>query len=204
MDIFSHKALLKLPRNNGNSNNNNGYLHIGPGLTSLLDKYQECPSTSASDGIASKRVSNNSEQLEEGIVDQEAGRVRKSKQDSTFPKRSHQQQQQDCSTARQRWSAELSPCLAKLLKAAQGLLKTLRLVHGVQRLKEELPRSATSHTLQHRRDVCFSQAVNADYFFGRPEPLAARLIVEKIVPQKYGLYRPSLTHLTPSKPVCQS
>jgi hypothetical protein len=60
----------------------------------------------------------------------------------------------------QKWCTELSPCLSKLLSAAQALIKTLRLVHGVQRLQEELPRSATAHSIQHRRDVCFSQAVN--------------------------------------------
>lgn len=57
------------------------------------------------------------------------------------------------------WIADLTPCLNKLLNAAQGVVKTLRISHGIQRLKEELPRSATAHTLQHRRDVCFSQAV---------------------------------------------
>lgn len=54
----------------------------------------------------------------------------------------------------------LTPCLSKLAKASQSLLKTLHLVHGVQRLNEEQPRSAIAHSLQHRRDVCFSQAVN--------------------------------------------
>lgn len=62
----------------------------------------------------------------------------------------------------QTWISELTPCLKKLLTAAQGLVKTLRLVHGVLRLREELPRSATAHSLQHRRDVCFSQAVSSD------------------------------------------
>lgn len=59
----------------------------------------------------------------------------------------------------QEWVTELTPCLNKLLTAAQAVVKTLRVAHGIHRLREELPHSATAHTLQHRRDVCFSQAV---------------------------------------------
>ena len=57
------------------------------------------------------------------------------------------------------WAEELTPCLTQLLASLRRLVRTLRLVHAVQRLKQEPPRSATAHSLQHRRDVCFSQAV---------------------------------------------
>lgn len=61
--------------------------------------------------------------------------------------------------SQQEWVTELTPCLNKLLTAAQAVVKTLRISHGIHRLREEMLRSATAHTLQHRRDVCFSQAV---------------------------------------------
>ncbi len=63
-----------------------------------------------------------------------------------------------------KWVTELSPCVSKLISAAQSVVKTLRLAHGIQRLREELPRSAMAHALQHRRDVCFSQAVSLSSF----------------------------------------
>lgn len=61
----------------------------------------------------------------------------------------------------EKWVQELSPCLGKLVTASQNLTKTLHLVHAIQRLKEEAPRSAVAYSLQHRRDVCFSQALTA-------------------------------------------
>ena len=109
-----------------------------PGLAALLDKYEE---RLYADGS-----------LMEGVdyLDKDSG----DQQTSALEENPVQIEKK-----KQKWVAELSPCLSKLLSAAQSVVKTLRLVHGVLRLREELPRSATAHALQHRRDVCFSQAV---------------------------------------------
>ncbi|EFX86646.1 hypothetical protein DAPPUDRAFT_307906 [Daphnia pulex] len=112
--------------------NNNSQLEQAPGLASLLDKYEGRLYSDSADSV-NKNVENQND----------------STMDSANTEKSNQ-----------KWCTELSPCLSKLLSAAQALIKTLRLVHGVQRLQEELPRSATAHSIQHRRDVCFSQAVN--------------------------------------------
>jgi hypothetical protein len=108
--------------------NNNSQLEQAPGLASLLDKYEGRLYTDSADSV-NKNVENQND----------------STMDSANTEKSNQ-----------KWCTELSPCLSKLLSAAQALIKTLRLVHGVQRLQEELPRSATAHSIQHRRDVCFS------------------------------------------------
>lgn len=110
-----------------------------PGLCSLLDKYGSRLYTDSTDSLNDNT---------EGHDD--------------FPKISVSVTKKTSA----KWTTELSPCLSKLLSAAQGLVKTLRLVHGIQRLREELPRSATAHSIQHRRDVCFSQAVIGSQFFG--------------------------------------
>lgn len=112
--------------------NNNGQLENCPGLVSLLDKYEERLYADSSDGSHQQVESKN-------VTDDE--RPRKE-------------------TNNRKWMAEISPCLSKLVSASQALVKTLRLVHGVLRLREELPRSASAHSLQHRRDVCFAQAVS--------------------------------------------
>ena len=107
-------------------------------MAALLDKYEE---RLYADGSLMEGV----DYLDKGSGDQ---------QTSTLEENPAQIEKK-----KQKWVAELSPCLSKLLSAAQSVVKTLRLVHGVLRLREELPRSATAHALQHRRDVCFSQAV---------------------------------------------
>jgi hypothetical protein len=112
--------------------NNNSQLEQAPGLASLLDKYE------------GRLYSESADSVNKNVEDQND-----SAENSSNTEKSNQ-----------KWITELSPCLSKLLSAAQALIKTLRLVHGVQRLQEELPRSATAHSIQHRRDVCFSQAVN--------------------------------------------
>jgi hypothetical protein len=114
--------------------NNNSQLEQAPGLASLLDKYE------------GRLYSESADSVNKNVDDQND--LAESTDSSNTDKNN------------QKWITELSPCLSKLLSAAQALIKTLRLVHGVQRLQEELPRSATAHALQHRRDVCFSQAVN--------------------------------------------
>ena len=125
--------MLKL--HNRSSGNNNSQLEYAPGLAALLDKYEERLYT---DGLV------------EGVDYLDSG-----DRHSSTMEESHAQIEKK----KQKWAAELAPCLSKLISAAQSVVKTLRLVHGVQRLREELPRSATAHALQHRRDVCFSQAV---------------------------------------------
>lgn len=113
--------------------NNNSQLEQAPGLVSLLDKYED------------RLYADSTDSVNQSLEDQSS-----LAQDSLSRKEKNNQ----------KWTSELSPCLSKLLSAAQALVKTVHLVHGLQRLREELPRSATAHSLQHRRDVCFSQAVN--------------------------------------------
>ncbi|XP_046648953.1 inositol polyphosphate-4-phosphatase type I A-like isoform X2 [Daphnia pulicaria] len=130
--------------------NNNSQLEQAPGLASLLDKYEGRLYTDSVDSV-NKNVENQND----------------STMDSANTEKSNQ-----------KWCTELSPCLSKLLSAAQALIKTLRLVHGVQRLQEELPRSATAHSIQHRRDVCFSQALTAALTI-----LVARLCCNPVDPE---------------------
>lgn len=124
--------LLKL-KTKTRTSNNNSQLEQAPCLVSLLDKYEDRLYVDSADSV-NQTVDDQSSLAEDGL----------SRNEKT----------------NQKWSTELSPCLSKLLSAAQELVKTVHLVHGIQRLREELPRSATAHSLQHRRDVCFSQAVN--------------------------------------------
>ncbi len=112
--------------------NNNSQLEQAPSLAALLDKYEERLYSESNDST------NQDTQDQTALAENNLSKNEKNNQ---------------------KWVAELSPCLCKLISAAQALVKTLRLIHGVQRLREELPRSATAHSLQHRRDVCFSQAV---------------------------------------------
>lgn len=112
--------------------NNNSQLEQAPGFASLLEKYE------------GRLYSDSVDSINQNVEDENATEENRSSNTEHAEK----------------WVADLSPCLSKLLSAAQTLVKTLRLVHGVQRLQEELPRSATAHSVQHRRDVCFSQAVS--------------------------------------------
>ncbi|XP_057375635.1 inositol polyphosphate-4-phosphatase type I A-like isoform X2 [Daphnia carinata] len=130
--------------------NNNSQLEQAPGFASLLEKYQGRLYSDSVDSI-NQDVEN---------------------QNSTEENRSSNTDHAE------KWVADLSPCLSKLLSAAQTLVKTLRLVHGVQRLQEELPRSATAHSVQHRRDVCFSQALTAALTL-----LVARLCCNPVDPE---------------------
>ena len=114
------------------ASNNNSQLEQAPSLVALLGKYEE--------RLYSESTDNSNQDTEDQNTLAENNLSKNEKNN-------------------RKWIAELSPCLSKLISAAQALVKTLRLIHGVQRLKEELPRSATAHSLQHRRDVCFSQAV---------------------------------------------
>ena len=62
------------------------------------------------------------------------------------------------------WAAELRPSMRKLRQAMDGLLKTARLMHSVQRLQQDMKRTSMTLSTMYRRDVCFSQAVNCtDY-----------------------------------------
>ena len=101
--------------------NNNSQLEQAPGLASLLDKYE------------GRLYSESVDSVNKNVEDQND-----SAENSSNTEKNNQ-----------KWITELSPCLSKLLSAAQALIKTLRLVHGVQRLQEELPRSATAHSIQH-------------------------------------------------------
>ncbi|XP_055680609.1 inositol polyphosphate-4-phosphatase type I A isoform X2 [Lutzomyia longipalpis] len=59
------------------------------------------------------------------------------------------------------WTSELRPSMRKLRQAMDGLLKTARLIHSVQRLQQDMKRTTTTLNIMYRRDVCFSQALTA-------------------------------------------
>lgn len=58
------------------------------------------------------------------------------------------------------WASELRPSMRKLRHAMDGLLKTARLMHSVQRLQQDMKKTSQTLATMYRRDVCFSQAVN--------------------------------------------
>lgn len=58
------------------------------------------------------------------------------------------------------WASELRPSMKKLRGAMDGLLKTARLIHSVQRLHQDTKKITSNLSIMYRRDVCFSQAVN--------------------------------------------
>lgn len=58
------------------------------------------------------------------------------------------------------WASELRPSMRKLRQAMDGLLKTARLMHSVQRLQQDMQRTSATLSTMYRRDVCFSQAVS--------------------------------------------
>lgn len=60
------------------------------------------------------------------------------------------------------WASELRPSMRKLRQAMDGLLKTARLMHSVQRLQQDMRRTSQTLSTMYRRDVCFSQAVSFD------------------------------------------
>lgn len=57
------------------------------------------------------------------------------------------------------WASELRPSMKKLRQAMDGLLKTARLMHSVQRLHQDTKKITSNLSIMYRRDVCFSQAV---------------------------------------------
>ncbi|XP_058831634.1 inositol polyphosphate-4-phosphatase type I A isoform X2 [Topomyia yanbarensis] len=59
------------------------------------------------------------------------------------------------------WASELRPSMKKLRQAMDGLLKTARLMHSVQRLQQDMKKTSSVLTVMYRRDVCFSQALTA-------------------------------------------
>lgn len=61
------------------------------------------------------------------------------------------------------WASELRPSMRKLRQAMDGLLKTARLMHSVQRLQQDMKRTSATLATMYRRDVCFSQAVSQLY-----------------------------------------
>lgn len=58
------------------------------------------------------------------------------------------------------WASELRPSMRKLRQAMDGLLKTARLMHSVQRLQQDMKKTSSTLSTMYRRDVCFSQAVS--------------------------------------------
>lgn len=58
------------------------------------------------------------------------------------------------------WTSELRPSMRKLRQAMDGLLKTARLMHSVQRLHQDSKRMTATLSVMYRRDICFSQAVS--------------------------------------------
>lgn len=58
------------------------------------------------------------------------------------------------------WASELRPSMRKLRQAMDGLLKTARLMHSVQRLQQDMKKTSTILSIMYRRDVCFSQSVS--------------------------------------------
>lgn len=63
------------------------------------------------------------------------------------------------------WASELRPSMRKLRQAMDGLLKTARLMHSVQRLQQDMKKTSAMLTTMYRRDVCFSQAVSIPICF---------------------------------------
>ncbi|XP_055618165.1 type II inositol 3,4-bisphosphate 4-phosphatase isoform X3 [Toxorhynchites rutilus septentrionalis] len=59
------------------------------------------------------------------------------------------------------WASELRPSMKKLRQAMDGLLKTARLMHSVQRLQQDMKQTSAILAVMYRRDVCFSQALTA-------------------------------------------
>uniref|UniRef100_A0A1I8PZI0 phosphatidylinositol-3,4-bisphosphate 4-phosphatase n=2 Tax=Stomoxys calcitrans TaxID=35570 RepID=A0A1I8PZI0_STOCA len=59
------------------------------------------------------------------------------------------------------WASELRPSMRKLRHAMDGLLKTARLMHSVQRLQQDMHRISINLETMYRRDVCFSQSLTA-------------------------------------------
>uniref|UniRef100_A0A1A9Z4R5 phosphatidylinositol-3,4-bisphosphate 4-phosphatase n=1 Tax=Glossina pallidipes TaxID=7398 RepID=A0A1A9Z4R5_GLOPL len=59
------------------------------------------------------------------------------------------------------WTSELRPSMRKLRHAMDGLLKTARLMHSVQRLQQDMRRISHNLEIMYRRDVCFSQSLTA-------------------------------------------
>ncbi|XP_070506535.1 inositol polyphosphate-4-phosphatase type I A isoform X2 [Chironomus tepperi] len=57
------------------------------------------------------------------------------------------------------WASELRPSMKKLRQAMDGLLKTARLIHSVQRLHQDTKKITSNLAIMYRRDVCFSQAL---------------------------------------------
>lgn len=57
------------------------------------------------------------------------------------------------------WASELRPSMRKLRQAMDGLLKTARLMHSVQRLQQDMRKTSAMLSTMYRRDVCFSQSV---------------------------------------------
>uniref|UniRef100_A0A336M172 phosphatidylinositol-3,4-bisphosphate 4-phosphatase n=1 Tax=Culicoides sonorensis TaxID=179676 RepID=A0A336M172_CULSO len=57
------------------------------------------------------------------------------------------------------WQSELRPSMKKLRQAMDGLLKTARLMHSVQRLQQDERKTSTILSIMYRRDICFSQAL---------------------------------------------
>lgn len=126
------QVMMKLYRSRNNNNGGGGRRQqLGPLMTALLDDYDE----------------------------QRYGR--RSGVDIDGPPQAPTKKKLSSATLTKIWAEELTPCLTQLLASVRRLVRTLRLVHAVQRLKQEPPRSATAHSLQHRRDVCFSQALTA-------------------------------------------
>lgn len=63
------------------------------------------------------------------------------------------------------WASELRPSMRKLRQAMDGLLKTARLMHSVQRLQQDMKKTSATLATMYRRDVCFSQAVSHSRMF---------------------------------------
>lgn len=59
------------------------------------------------------------------------------------------------------WVGEVRPSMRKLRQAMDGLMRTARLVHSVFRLQQTPEAAQKSHSIKHRRDVCFSQALTS-------------------------------------------
>lgn len=59
------------------------------------------------------------------------------------------------------WASELRPSMKKLRQAMDGLLKTARLMHSVQRLQQDSKKISSNLAIMYRRDICFSQSLTS-------------------------------------------
>lgn len=125
-----------------------GTLASNASTTSLTQSTQQCPSVDIA-----KTGSLNSKDLNLALTQAVGEVTRKVKKGNKFTDGLDLSMTTD-------WASELRPSMRKLRQAMDGLLKTARLMHSVQRLQQDMKKTSANLATMYRRDVCFSQAVS--------------------------------------------